>query len=183
MKIAQEKKEKNIAEYILFMWQTEDVIRAFKFDISAITEKLIRPQFKDPEEKKEAIQWYEDLIEKMKFHNLLEKGHLPDVNEVLMEVAYVHNMLMNIMNDVKYKQIFEKALPDIYEYQKVSRTEGGNIVEACFNGLYMKMLVKLNGQDISKETEKAFESMRKVLVYLTKTFHKMQSGELNFHKN
>lgn len=183
MKIAKEKKETNIAEYILFMWQTEDIVRAMKFDLQKITELLIRPQFDDPQEKKEAVMWYEDIIHKMNRHNILETGHLPEVNEVMMEVAYVHNLLMNILNDVKYKQIFEKSYPVIKDYQKVSKSDGANPIESCFHGLYAKMLLRLKGEEITPDTEKAFEAFRKVLVYLTKSYHKMQSGDLNSIKN
>ena len=34
MIISEELKQNNIAEYILYMWQTEDMIRSFDFDIA-----------------------------------------------------------------------------------------------------------------------------------------------------
>jgi len=36
MFITQQKKKENIAKYILYMWQIEDVIRAYNFDIESI---------------------------------------------------------------------------------------------------------------------------------------------------
>ena len=38
MIIAKEKRENNIAEYLLYMWQVEDIIRACKYDIALIKE-------------------------------------------------------------------------------------------------------------------------------------------------
>ena len=36
MIIASQKKKENIAEYLLYMWQIEDLIRVYKLDIDAI---------------------------------------------------------------------------------------------------------------------------------------------------
>jgi len=49
MIIAQEKKKTNLAEYILYMWQVEDIIRAYQFDITKIEENIIK-QFQQPAE-------------------------------------------------------------------------------------------------------------------------------------
>ena len=37
MIIAKQKRRENIAEYVLYMWQLEDLIRAYNFDIDAMT--------------------------------------------------------------------------------------------------------------------------------------------------
>ena len=37
MIIARQKRKENIAEYLLYMWQVEDLIRANKFDIHTLT--------------------------------------------------------------------------------------------------------------------------------------------------
>ncbi len=61
MIIAQQRKKENLAEYILYMWQVEDIIRAYNFDITAI-EKNIIAHFKETEEKqKEIYDWYDNL--------------------------------------------------------------------------------------------------------------------------
>ena len=41
MIIAQLKRKENIAEYLLYMWQIEDIIRANKLDIDLIEKNLI----------------------------------------------------------------------------------------------------------------------------------------------
>jgi len=41
MIIASKKRKENIAEYILYMWQIEDMIRANDFDISKIRRNII----------------------------------------------------------------------------------------------------------------------------------------------
>ncbi|MFC2121971.1 DUF4924 family protein, partial [Bacteroidota bacterium] len=62
MIIAKEKRYTNIAEYILYMWQIEDIIRAYKFDIDEI-EKNIISKYDQPENiLKEIRYWYISLI-------------------------------------------------------------------------------------------------------------------------
>ena len=41
MKIAQQLKEKNIAEYLIYMWQVEDLLRANGCDIDRIRQNII----------------------------------------------------------------------------------------------------------------------------------------------
>ena len=42
MIIANEKEKENIAEYILYMWHIEDLIRAYNFDINVIYSAVIQ---------------------------------------------------------------------------------------------------------------------------------------------
>ena len=44
MYIASAKRKENIAEYLLYMWQIEDIIRAYGLDIEKIKESVIDPQ-------------------------------------------------------------------------------------------------------------------------------------------
>ena len=41
MLIAREKKKNNIAEYILYMWQLEDMLRALKLDMEQVDRYLV----------------------------------------------------------------------------------------------------------------------------------------------
>ena len=44
MDIAQKKRKENIAEYILYLWQLEDLLRAVQFSPEAIHSALIKPR-------------------------------------------------------------------------------------------------------------------------------------------
>ena len=69
MNIASEKRKSNIAEYILYMWQVEDSIRAYNLDIAEIEDvvKVLISNKKifDKESKKTLINKLEVTIEKM----------------------------------------------------------------------------------------------------------------------
>ena len=51
MIIASQKKKENIAEYLLYMWQIEDIIRAYGLDIDQIQKHII-DSYDLPEEQK-----------------------------------------------------------------------------------------------------------------------------------
>lgn len=179
MYIAREKKETNIAEYVIYMYQLEDMIRAYKFDMDQIREKIIRPQVKSVSLEREAVKWYEEVIEEMKSRNLDRKGHLHRIGEVITELIYLHNTLKDVVEDKKYLDLLEAAESNIEAFRE--KSDLGNIhhVEVCFQALYMKLLLKLQGKEISAESESAFDTMRILLAYLTKGYHQMKKGDMS----
>lgn len=77
MFIAHKLRKENICEYLLYMWQIEDLIRAFNLNIDTINERIISNYpVKDEAERKSLYEWYESLIEMMRLENIQEKGHL-----------------------------------------------------------------------------------------------------------
>ena len=66
MFVSKQLKEKNIAEYLIYMWQIEDLIRANGCDIEKIKSTIIAPYPLTEEQKAELTQWYMDLIEMMR---------------------------------------------------------------------------------------------------------------------
>lgn len=62
MFIAEQKKRENIAEYLLYMWQLEDILRAFELDIDKVQQRLIDTTNHSDEKKEAARQWYTKLI-------------------------------------------------------------------------------------------------------------------------
>jgi hypothetical protein len=47
----------------------------------------------------------------------------------------------------------------------------------------MKLLLKLQKKEISQETEEAFDAMRILLAYLTRSYHQMKGGEGQYWNN
>jgi hypothetical protein len=52
---------------------------------------------------------------------------------------------------------------------------GHNPIEIAFHSQYMKLLMKLHKEDISPETETAFDQMRIFIAYLAKKYHQMRA--------
>ena len=183
MLIARQKLNENIAEYIVYMYQIEDLIRAYNFDIDEIIEHYVRPQLPDDSFLGQYREWYLDLIRKMKAQQIEKVGHLHDLTDILVELSFLHNTLLNMSDDAKYKNLFERAVPFIDEFKEKSNLKDKNHIEIAFHALYMKLLLRLRGKEISAESEEAFDSMRIMLAFLAKSYHQMKSGDLTFFNN
>ena len=57
MYIAQRKRKENIAEYILYLWQLEDLLRALQFSPEAIYSQLVQKSELDEAKKQEVFFW------------------------------------------------------------------------------------------------------------------------------
>ncbi len=183
MYIAQQKLKENIAEYILYMWQIEDIIRAFDLNIEALEYNFIRENVSDEKQVEELKNWYSGLINKMKSQKIEKAGHLIELNEILAEMFFLHTTLLHPNGDDIYRKHYEEATPFISEFKERSNSKSLNDVELCLSGLYAKLLLRLKKEEITPETEEVFESFRKLVAHLTEQYHKMKRGELNFHYN
>jgi hypothetical protein len=85
--------------------------------------------------------------------------------------------------DEKYKVLFETATPYIDEFKEKSNLKDKNHIELLFHAMYMKLLLRLKKQEISAETEEAFDAMRVLLAYIARSYKQMKTGELNFLNN
>ena len=62
MYIAQSKRKENIAEYILYLWQLEDLLRALQFSPEAVYSQLVQKQERlSEQQKQQALVWYMEL--------------------------------------------------------------------------------------------------------------------------
>lgn len=61
MYIASQKRKENIAEYLLYMWQIEDIIRANGMDLDKIKSNVIDKFTLSAEQYKEMSEWCESL--------------------------------------------------------------------------------------------------------------------------
>lgn len=183
MLIARQKFQENIAEYILYMYQVEDLIRSYSFEIDRIIDNIVRPQIQDESVINEYRKWYVALAQDLKSSGAEKKGHLSSLKEIMMELTYLHNTLIAVVNDKKYQEIFEKAKGYIEEFQSKAGLEKAHFTDVAFQAMYMKLLLKLQNKEISNESEEAFDAMRLMLAYLSKSYKKMKSGDLDFLSN
>lgn len=164
------KKQDNIAEYLLFMWQTEDLLRAYGLDIERVWQHLIEPLQKSDEEKKEIRDWYEGLIIMMKSENVQEKGHLQINKNIIIELTDVHLRLLNNPQESAYIAVYYKTLPFIVELRAKSEQTDIPELETCFTALYGYLLLKMQKKEISRETQQAVEQIAKLLAMLSEKY-------------
>ena len=62
MDIAQSRRKENIAEYILYLWQLEDLLRALQFSPEAIYSQLVAPRQIEEQQKEIYLLWYMDIV-------------------------------------------------------------------------------------------------------------------------
>jgi len=183
MLIAQQKLQENIAEYILYMYQIEDIIRGYNFDVERILQELVVPHTPSKNLLIEYRSWYNHLINDLQHQRKERSGHLLELNEVFVELSYLHTLLLAQIGDKHYTQCVENAKPYIEEFKQKSNLNDKNDIEVVCGALYMKLLLRLQKKEISSQTEQAFEAMRLMLAQLSAYYHKMKRGELNFLNN
>jgi len=175
MLIAREKRKQNIVEYLLYMYQVEDTIRACRFDISLIEQRIIN-QFKVTEKvKNEVRSWYADLIVMMHQEGIKEKGHL---SELITTVDDLNGLHKKILEDKKNKQYIEhyiQALPNIQAFDEKLNKTSRNEIDTCLTGLYALLLLRLQKKEISDETLEAMQTFSDLLALLADWYKRIET--------
>ena len=176
---ASEKKRENIAEYLLYMWQIEDLIRANLLNIEKIEETIISKYTGlDPEAKKSLKEWYESLIDMMKREGVAEKGHLQLNKNVIIQLDDLHRRLLADQKFAAYAAEFYKNLPYIVELRAKAGENKAGEIETCFNALYGLMMLRIAGKEVSEETKKATAQITRFLAMLSKYYKLDYNNEL-----
>lgn len=178
---ASQKKRDNIAEYLLYMWHIEDLIRANLLDIEKIEESIISKYSNlTPEQSKELREWYESLIDMMKREGVTERGHLQLNKNVLIQLNDLHRQLLADSKFADYAAEFYKTLPYIVELRAKAGENKADELETAFNALYGLMMLRLAGKEISEETKAAAAQISRLLALLTKYYRLDYNNELKF---
>ena len=171
MYIALDKKKTNVIEYVLYMWQVENIIRACKFDVNKIEQTVINHLGLNENEKALSKEWYSNLIREMKLQGLEENGHRSEIMETVAELTLLHTTLLKTFEDKKYSVLYNNLRADISDLmmkQKGVKSE----IEACFNGLYGMWMLKVARKQISSQTEQSIDKISKFMVQLAQNYHK-----------
>jgi len=180
MFLAQQKKKENIAEYILYMWQIEDIIRAYQFDIEAIKKGIIEPLSLSDEEQQQLFEWYASLIEMMRLENIQKSGHFQFVSNTMADIVDFHYALVQSRKHPDYHAQLYKSLPYMADFmQKADATlQKKDEIEGCFVFLYGVLLLRLQNKMISPETTVALEQISKLVALLSYKYRLYQQNEL-----
>ncbi len=172
MIIAQLKRKENIAEYLLYMWQIEDIIRANKLDIDLINQNLISKYNVDEKQRNEIKYWYESLIKMMELENVRQSGHLQINKNVIIRLADLHQELLKSPKFPEYGAVFYKTLPYIVELRAKAGENKAGELETCFNALYGMLMLRLQGREVSESTMQAITQISSFLSLLSSLYKK-----------
>jgi hypothetical protein len=180
MFIAQELRKSNIAEYLLYMWQVEDVIRAFGCSLSRIRKEYVERFEYDDEQKEELTDWYGNLIRMMNQEDCREQGHLQINKVVMQQLQELHIQLLESTQFPFYNAEYYKVLPFIVELRNHGANKEENEVETCFNALYGTMLLRLQKKEITPNTQAAVKEITTFIGMLSDYYKKDKEEGLKF---
>lgn len=114
MYIAQKLRKTSIAEYLLYMWQIEDLIRAYGCSIGRIKREYIS-KFTNltDEQKEDELDWFDNLIRMMNEEGKREKGHLNINAIIIQDLTDLSQQLLDSNRFPFYNAEYYKVLPFI----------------------------------------------------------------------
>lgn len=187
MLIAKAKRKENIIEYILYMYQIEDIIRSLQLEIDQIDQRVIA-NFDQPQEVKLKIRdWYLGLIKEMQRDGLKRSGHLSSLKSLVNDLQELHTSLLTTYQDIEYQKLYNAARDELITL--VKRSGGAaleNEIDVALNGMYGLLILRLKQEKVSEETAHAMQRVGKMLAHLALQFKKQEAGELsmnNINKN
>lgn len=142
-------KRDNIAEYILYLWQIEDYLRAFPQNADATPE-------------------LHDLHEMMHREGIMDKGHLQLANNALDELEELHKQILN--EDAMYRAAIMRLQPSLNLLKAKTDRPTMSDIEACLTLLYQIMLLRLQKKEITPETADVQQRATQLLQFLSKTY-------------
>lgn len=178
MLVAREKKKTNIAEYILYMWQLEDILRGMGLDIQQVEKHIIRNFQVEEKVAVEMYEWYDNLIAMMRQEKVEVSGHLQILKNNVNELTELHFYLLHKVADLNYRQIVNSALANLIEFRRKSGA-GDEIsdVELALNALYGHLLLKLQQKEIHPQTVAAMQTFSRMIAYLAVKYKEMEEKE------
>ena len=179
MFIAQELRKNSIAEYLLYMWQVEDIIRAYGCSLSRIRKEYIDSFELDDEQKEEELDWWGNLVRMMNQEGCREQGHLQINKIVVQDLTELHAQLLQSSKFPFYNTEYYKVLPFIVELRNRGDKDLTEI-ETCLNALYGVMMLRLQHKDISPDTKHAIDEITTFLGMLSAYYKKDKTEGLDF---
>ena len=155
-------KKENIAEYILWLWQMEDYLRAFP-------------------EQAEATQELHELNEMMHREGIIEGGHLQLAQNALAELEDLNDQLLD--EEATYRAAIIRLQPSLNLLKAKTDRPTMSDIEACFVLLYQIMMLRLQKREISPETADVQQRATQLLQYLSKTYINVQSDNVQSTKD
>lgn len=179
MFISQELRKTNIAEYVLYMWQIEDIIRAYGCDLSLIRREYISRFDLDDEQREDMTDWYGNLIRMIREEGKVKEGHIQIINIVIQQMTELHELLMQSPKFPFYNAEYYKVLPFIVELRSKGSKDVSEI-ETCLNALYGVMMLRLQKKEISTSTENAVKEITTFLGMLSDYYKKDKEEGIKF---
>lgn len=178
MIIAIQKRKENIVEYLLYMFQVEDSIRACDLDINIIDKQIISKYNINDDLTEQIHQWYENLLLLMKTEKVDHSGHIQVIANLIMELNELHLYLLKQPEQYKYKTLYESARPLMFELYDKLKADVTNEVEIALTILYRFVFIKIKKVEVSQHSVAAMKIISAFLKELAVMYSKYEKGDL-----
>ena len=148
-------KRKNIAEYILYLWQLEDYLRAF------------------PEQAETNAELHE-IHEMMHREGITDSGHLRLAQNALQEMEQVHAELLD--QEAQYRAMIIRVQPALNILKSKTDRPTMSDVEACLILLYQIMMLRLQQKPVSEETAAVQQQATRLLQIISRAYYDNQTA-------
>ena len=155
-------KQDNIAEYILWIWQLEDYLRAFP---NVATDK---------ENPSHDIRFLTELGEMMHREGVTQKGHVQLARNAMAELEELHQRLLN--EDASYRAAMIRLTPALNIFKSKTDNPLMSDIEAGLTLLYQVMLLRLQQKEITPATAEAQTQVTQQLQFLSRIYRSEKAG-------
>lgn len=149
-------KRDNIAEYILWIWQLEDYLRAFP---DAAT---------DNENPSPDMRFLAELSEMMHREGVTEQGHVQLARNAMAELEELHRRLLD--EDASYRAAMIRLTPALNILKSKTDNPLMSDLEAGLTLLYQVLLLRLQHKEITPATAETQTQVTRLLQFLSKIY-------------
>jgi len=178
MLTAQQKRKENIVEYILYLYQIEDLIRAFQLNISNIEKQLVNQYRVDDKTRLEIVNWYKNLVAMMQKEAIQEKGHFQFLTNLINDLNEFHLKLMEVGINAEYTGEFRSVSGLITELN-LKGNSVKNDIQISLDAIYGFLLLKIQRKEITAETTEAIQRLSSWLSLLARLYKDFESGDFD----
>lgn len=179
MYIAQSRRKENIAEYILYLWQLEDLLRALQFNPEAIYARLVAPTGGDAQTNNNLLLWYMEVGNLLRGEGKQESGHLDHTLHLIADLGNLHERLLTAPEGGRYRELYARLQPELPRLREIIGHDKVSDTELAFRVLYAAMLYRIKGDDSKKGAiADALELVSPLVAELARVFHLVEAGEL-----
>ena len=183
MLIALQKRRENIAEYILYLWQIEDLLRAMQFSPEAIYSTLVaRIEGADEQQKENIFNWYMQIVELLRKEGKESKGHIDHTLHLIADLHNLHLQLMKLPVGEHYRATYTRLAAELPRLRTIMDNEEISDTELCFRALYAAMLYRIKGSG-ERAIEDTLAVISPAIAELAAIHGKVERGEINLFED
>ena len=180
---ALQKRRENIAEYILYLWQVEDLLRALQFSPEAIYSTLVaRIEGADEQQKENIFNWYMQIVELLRKEGKEAQGHIDHTLHLVNDLHNLHLQLMKLPVGEHYRATYARLAAELPRLRTIMDNDDMSDTELCFRALYAAMLYRIKGSG-ERAIEDTLAVISPAIGELAAIHGKVERGEINLFED